>query len=140
MGGYLTPKRLQSYLNKAIRLAESCDFSHRCQHISFLIRKNKVLAVGFNSKKTDAWVYKNGYCWGAIHSEASALKPRKINYDHSGTILINIRILRTKFCKGSPTAIIACAAPCNLCLALARSCGVEAIYFTDKNGNFSVIK
>lgn len=130
----LSQKKLKKLLRMAVKMSGSCE--HRAQHISFLLRKNRIISVGVNKRRTDTFAYKHGYKYPSTHSELQAIKTVRYKPQQArGAILVNIRVLRDSSKNG---VVYSLARPCPACLALARSCGVSKIYFTTEKRDFAI--
>lgn len=111
----------------------------RCFHCSYLIKKNRIVAIGWNSIKTNPqnlqYNYtgrdgnKIGHTLGT-HSELSVV----IKYgeeDCSDCYVVNTRLnMHNQFSS---------AAPCKGCIHVLNQVGFKGIFATDKNGEFEKI-
>lgn len=133
---------MQNIINKVKEIAFAFDkeqFPGRALHLSFLIYKKHIIAIGQNSKKTHPINLKNkkitkdgtdiskfrGTCseWNALNK----LK-RLTNIPAERCILINIRINKQNKIRNSR--------PCCSCLSLLSFFGVPLIYYSNENGKF----
>lgn len=115
-------------LKKCVRLSR--DMIHltesRCKHFSFLIKKNKIISIGYNQPfKTHPLAKELGYRFSCIHSELHCLVSAK----RIEGMMINIRLDKFGNIRG--------AKPCPKCEKLLSRHGIPCIYSTD-NGDFYV--
>lgn len=100
------------------------------KHFSFLVRRNKIVSIGINSKfKSHAAMARWKYMYDKIHSEAAVILkfPYPVHELNKYT-LINTRINRLgKLCISYP---------CQYCLRLLADMNVRKVIYTDCNGNF----
>jgi deoxycytidylate deaminase len=104
------------------------EHSHRCFHVAFLVKKNKILHIGINSNKSHPRIldyeYKK-YAGTKTHAELSAVL-RSGREDLSDFELISVRInLRGNF---------AMAKPCSGCQSLLEQVGIKRVYYTNVAG------
>lgn len=127
----MVDKKLKKILRLSIDISKKSDL--RSRHVSFLVKKNRILAIGFNRKKTHGFAHRSGYKYPSIHSELDCIKAlRQDAYKVRGSVLINVRVSR----DGQRYML---SRPCPACLKLARLVGVRSIVFTDGRGGFSSI-
>lgn len=110
----------------------------RAFHVSFLLRRNKILAIGINKKCTHTLNLRNrkhnraGQDISNVKyqcSEFSLLrKSRSQNINYNKCDLVNVRI--------NKSGNLDIARPCSSCQSLLRHFRVSDVYYTDKNGNF----
>lgn len=124
-------KKLKKILRLSLEISKKSDL--RSRHVSFLVKNNRILAVGFNRRKTHGFAYRSGYKYPFIHSELACLKALRQNaYKARGSVLVNVRVSR----DGKRYML---SRPCQTCLTLARQSGVRSVVFTDGRGGFSSI-
>lgn len=100
------------------------------RHISFIIRKNAILAIGFSQLKTSPLALKYHYKWGALHSELDAIRRLPLPFSYlTKCSLVNIRVNTLKeICNSKP---------CRVCLRLIEQADFRTVYFTNSDGSFS---
>lgn len=116
----------QRILNKILRI--TYDLKHltpdRSKHFSFLVRKNNIISVGYNSFKTHPKSLKFKYYKNHTHSElACILNANKIDKKCS---LINIRIDK----KDN----ILLSKPCEKCQDLLYHYGINDVIYSYEKG------
>lgn len=122
----------QKILNKAIET--SFNLKHltpgRSKHFSFLIRKNKIVSIGWNNgSKSHPIAAKFNYQSQAIHSELHCiLNADKID---KKCYMINIRI-------GQKDEILM-SCPCQFCQTLLLHYNIRDVLYSTKEG-FSCLK
>jgi deoxycytidylate deaminase len=102
------------------------------KHVSFVVRKNKILGFGVNkSMQTHPLASKLNCRFGTIHSELSAILRAKKMSDFDNATLVNIRLSAASMRTGVP--ILRNSRPCPSCqkLILANPEIKEVIYTTD---------
>lgn len=118
-----------------------CDFSRhdlRTFHVSFLMRRSKILSIGINKRRNHTINLRNRkHNRSGIDisdakfqcSEYRTLKKSKVqNIDYPKCDLINIRINR-----GNQLCL---ACPCESCLSLINHFSIKNVYYTDEFGKF----
>lgn len=108
----------------------------RCFHTTFIIKKGKIVAIGWNKTKTHTRNLKLDYRdkngndirnFVGLHSENAAV----IKYgqdDCSDCDFVNIRINRN--------GDIASSRPCQGCLSLVNQLGYKRFFYTNNQGQF----
>jgi tRNA(Arg) A34 adenosine deaminase TadA len=97
-------------------------------HIAFLVKKNKIVKIGWNRKRTHPEISKHPYHDGYVgtHAELDVILKSGLEdlNDHS---MIVLRVDR----KGR----LANSKPCPGCLSLLKSYNVEEVFYSDSEGN-----
>jgi tRNA(Arg) A34 adenosine deaminase TadA len=97
-------------------------------HIAFLVKKNKIVKIGWNRKRTHPEISKHPYHDGYVgtHAELDVILKSGLDdlNDHS---MIVLRVDR----KGR----LANSKPCPGCLSLLKSYNVEEVFYSDTEGN-----
>lgn len=126
---------LERLLNISMGLIQDIDSDSK--HVSFVVRKNKILSFGVNrSMQTHPLARKFNCRFGTIHSELSAiLRARKLS-DFSDVTLVNIRLSSASIRTGEP--ILRNSKPCISCqkLILANPEIKSVIYTTDSGWKY----
>lgn len=96
-------------------------------HYSFVLRKNKVLALGKEYRgKTHPLAMKYGYKYPTIHSELDAFRQlHKSDLRDGSLVLVNTRI--------SSTGVFGMARPCKYCIGWVTEIFNE-IWYTNQEG------
>jgi deoxycytidylate deaminase len=104
------------------------------KHFSFIIRRNKILSIGWNDYfRTHPICKKLGYRFDAIHSETSSvLRYRGDTEDLRFCELVNTRI--------NSMGKIGMACPCDICKKFIISTGIRRVHYTDINGLWQEIR
>lgn len=106
--------KLRKIANQLKHLPES-----REKHFSFIIRRNKILSIGWDSYKTHPLSAKFGY-WGEVtHAELSCLLNYNAPYQLNKLTFVNVRV------SGGM------AKPCANCMRLLKKYGVEEVWYTN---------
>jgi tRNA(Arg) A34 adenosine deaminase TadA len=96
-------------------------------HIAFLVKKNKIVKIGWNRKRTHPVISKHPYHDGYVgtHAELDVILKSGLEdlNDHS---MIVLRVDR----KGR----LANSKPCPGCLSLLKSYNVEEVFYSDAEG------
>ena len=96
-------------------------------HIAFLVKKNKIIKIGWNRKRTHPEISKHPYHDGYVgtHAELDVILKSGLEdlNDHS---MIVLRVDR----KGR----LANSKPCPGCLSLLKSYNVEEVFYSDGEG------
>ena len=97
-------------------------------HVAFLVKKNKIVKIGWNKKRTHPEISKHPYHDGYVgtHAELDVILKSGLEdlNDHS---MIVLRVDR----KGR----LANSKPCPGCLSLLKSYNVEEVFYSDTEGN-----
>ena len=96
-------------------------------HIAFLVKKNKIVKIGWNRKRTHPEISKHPYHDGYVgtHAELDVILKSGLDSldDHS---MIVLRVDR----KGR----LANSKPCPGCLSLLKSYNVDEVFYSDGEG------
>ena len=96
-------------------------------HIAFLVKKNKIVKIGWNKKRTHPEISKHPYHDGYVgtHAELDVILKSGLDSldDHS---MIVLRVDR----KGR----LANSKPCPGCLSLLKSYNVDEVFYSDGEG------
>lgn len=97
-------------------------------HVAFLVKKNKIVKIGWNRKRTHPEIARHPYHDGYVgtHAELDVILKSGLDNldDHS---MIVLRVDR----KGR----LANSKPCPGCLSLLRSYNVSEVFYSDTEGN-----
>lgn len=95
---------------------------HKYKHGAVLMRKNRVLSIGFNQNKTHS---RSLHAFKHIHAETDALLSTKVK-DLSDAVMYIYREDK----DGNP----ALSRPCSSCLRSLKNAGIKKIYYSIDNG------
>jgi hypothetical protein len=95
------------------------------QHVSLIVRKNQLIAVGTNHWKTHPKTVEMGYMYPYMHSELDAF--RKIKTPMDKLVLLNYRF--------SKTGKLGMARPCKFCMPWCSQI-FDRIVFSNEEGIF----
>ena len=96
------------------------------QHVSLIVRKNQLIAVGANNWKTHPKAMEMGYMYPFLHSELDAY--RKIKTPMDRLTLYNFRF--------SKTGKLGMSRPCKFCMPWCAQIFDKIVYSTHE-GNFN---
>lgn len=107
-------------------LLDVCKADIERTHYSFVLRKNKIIAMGKEQRgKTHPLAMKYGYKYPTIHSELDAFRQlNKIDIRDS-LVLVNTRI--------SNTGVFGMSRPCKYCIGWVTNIFSE-IWYTNQEG------
>ena len=123
----MSPRTLTKLTKIAHSTINCCSGNSR--HVSFILRRNKILSIGWNNgRKTSVFAVKSGYRFGTIHAEVAAIRNYYYPvYTLAKCNMVNIRINRMgELCM---------AKPCKICNLILEKFGLEVCY-TDERGEF----
>lgn len=101
----------------------------RCRHVSFVVIRNRIIALGVNSyNKTSPLAKKFGARDAYIHSELGAIVNAGRGIDLSKTTVYNVRI--------DLSGQLRMSKPCESCQKLLCAFNVRRCFYTDDNGKF----
>lgn len=101
--------------------------SHKNIHFSFIVKRNKILSIGWNDKKTNPLSVKFDYWNDSTHSELSAIKRYDYDLDDlKNCVMYNIRFSRAKE--------LVMAKPCDSCQQLIKYFRVGGVKYSTENG------
>lgn len=114
-------------MNQFIRIAKKNI--NRCQHHQYwvsavIIKKNKIVSVGFNSLKTHPKMNSEK----TLHAEVSAVLRAK-RQDIAGATVFVLRSTRS--------GKVGMAKPCEICDRILRISGIKNVYYTTSNGEIA---
>ena len=96
----------------------------RCKHFSFLIKKNRIISIGWNNGfKTHPLANKYGHRFCSIHSELHCISSFK---NTNGLILVNVRI--------DSNGKLKCSKPCGPCQKMLIDFNITNIFYTTEKG------
>ena len=133
-GLLITESVLVNRLSKCVDIAMSLieDIDSDSKHVSFVLRRNKIIALGVNrNMQTHPLALKLNCRFGTMHSELSAiLKAKKSNEFYNAT-LVNIRLSSSSLTERVP--ILRNSRPCSSCQKLIFACPEirRVVYSTD---------
>jgi len=120
--------KFQKLVNLSYKMLDLPDSRHK--HFSFILIRNKILAVGYNlSYKTNPLAKKYGYYLSSIHSELAAVK--NFPYPPSGLSkckMVNIRIMANNE--------LGMSRPCKNCQRLLKDFDISEVWHTNRDGEF----
>lgn len=100
------------------------------KHFSFLVKKNKIISIGWNRKnKTHPLTVKYGHPYRTIHSEVAVIQ----NFPHSLTTLSNYSLINIRISREDNVTI---SKPCIYCQRLIRDFGIRNVFYTNEYGEF----
>ncbi len=114
----VTVKRHQRFAKIALELAYAVNGDVTYQLCALVIKKNRVLSVGYNSKKTHPMMNTKTQ---QRHAECDAIL-RCPEDDLSGADLVVVRA-RSKAKAGL-------ARPCGACREMLKHCGIKHVFYT----------
>ncbi len=109
------------FFELAKKLATKSDYD-RCKLGCVIVKKGKILGIGFNKKKTSP---KATNFNRTIHAELDAILNAGILTDLAGSDLYIFRQVKD--------GTLARSFPCIHCQDLIREAGIKTIFYTDKN-------
>ena len=97
-------------------------------HVAFLVKKNKIVKIGWNRKRTHPEISKHPYHDGYVgtHAELDVILKSGLE-DLNDHCMIVLRVDR----KGR----LANSKPCPGCLSLLKSYNIEEVFYSDTEGN-----
>jgi len=133
-------RTLDRILHLSRELHHCCD-SNNYRHLSFLVKRNNIVSIGFNSQGQTKRVRKlnlyNGYADGSVmgtHAETSAII---LNYKRDISDLKNCTLVNTRISK---TGAFGMSCPCTQCQTLISWCGIKKVIYTNKQGQWEDFK
>lgn len=118
-------------INKAIDIAHAlCPTNWQNvnnSHIAFLVKKNKIIKIGWNKKRTHPETAKHPYHEGHVgtHAELDVILKSGLDSLNNHSMII-LRVDR----KGR----LANSKPCSGCLSLIESYNVDEVFYSDAEG------
>ena len=114
------------------------SISHNFKHFSFIVLRNKVMAIGFNNpNKTHPLAYRFGHRFACVHSELNAiinltniLREKKVKEEmFRKCTMVNIRIDRNYRLRMSK--------PCKICEVMLEGFGIRNVVYSTNQGTFT---
>jgi hypothetical protein len=135
-GSLLLDPAMISRLTKCADISMSLieDIDSDSKHVSFVLRRSKIIALGVNrSMQTHPLALKFNCRFGTMHSELSAiLKAKKSNEFYNAT-LVNIRLSSSSLSERVP--ILRNSKPCKSCQQLILACPeIRRVIYSTDNG------
>jgi hypothetical protein len=104
------------------------EVSGRSRHISFIMHRKKILAIGLaNSWRTNPLSKKYGYRFNGSHSELAAI----VDFPYRPSELKDCSMVNFRFWKNGQ---IANAMPCPICKQLLADFNIGEIYYSNSKG------
>jgi len=119
------PNRYQRFARMALELASILDNNMTYQLCSLIVKRNRVLAVGYNSRKTSPMMQNSHMQMWHAESHAVSRCPQN-ELDGAEIIVARVRS------SGKPGL----ARPCKICEDILRRYGIRRVFYT-VNGNDS---
>lgn len=117
-------KKIYEWLETAQHIASTVDRDRK--HISLIVRKNKLVAVGTNSWKTHPDCRSLGYKFDWKHSELDAyIKIKNRGFD-------KLELLNFRFSRAN--SVVGMSKPCVHCMPWCEAI-FDKIYYTDTQGS-----
>lgn len=115
-------------INKLIQLSKNVTINSnmRPKLGAIIFRKNRILGIGYNFRKTHPHPIKNMGMYWTIHAELMAILNSKEDLNNS-----EIFVFR-EFKNGA----LANAKPCHMCMELIKYVGIKKIIYTTNNFPF----
>lgn len=110
-------------LSKALSPIHRC---HRCSHIAYLLKHNKIVHIGFNKIKTHPLLKYYPKHSNGIHAELDVIMKSNMD-DLSSYTLVVIRVGRN--------GKITMSKPCKSCQNIISQYNIFECYYSDFNGN-----
>ncbi len=122
----MSPTTQQKILNLSKEL--KCLPDGHNKHLSFLLDKSQIVAIGWNQGwTTHPKAKKLGYRFETIHSELAAILRYRGNRDRLRRLtLVNVRVNRFD--------IIGMSKPCDCCMDLIQMSGIRKVWYTNFEG------
>lgn len=117
----------ENYIEIARKYIKKCE--GKCQHVSLLLIRNKILSVGVNNYiKTHPFAHHNNYRYSHIHSELDCIRrfPWR-QHDMKRASLVNLRFARA-------TDGLLLSRPCHNCLNLIAAFNIKEVVFSTPTG------
>lgn len=103
---------------------------NRCYHIAFIFKKNRILSIGLNSKKTHPKIKEYGYeDFSRLHAELSAC----IRFGQNDCKKYSIAVLRI-----DRNGKLNQSKPCDCCSNVIRQLKFKKVYFTNSKGEWEL--
>lgn len=120
---------IRRIIRRSYKLIHKPRNSSGHKHFTFIVKRNKILAVGWNTSKTNPMAHFFGHRYCATHSELCAIKYFIRSFSHLDKfIVVNVRI--------SGGGAISMSRPCPACQKLLQYYGVDECWYTDVEGEF----
>lgn len=115
----MTPRRYHKFIKIALELADALDNGMTHQLCSLVVHKNRVLSIGYNSRKTHTIM--NGTRMEMLHAECNALlRCHEAAVDGAEVIVARIK----------PSGKPGLAKPCEACEKIMRRFGIRRVFYT----------
>lgn len=117
-------------IEKARSIAPNIDERSKSKHVSFLLKKNKIVSYGWNQPfKTGPLGARNLTRFSCLHSEAHAIMKSRWRVSELNKLtLVNIRFRK----DGS----ISMSKPCCFCQKMLDTFQLTEVYYTNSDGEF----
>lgn len=121
---------LNSLVKKARRLLSIIPEENNYRHVTFIVMKNKVMAVGYNkSFKSHPLAKKYGHRFNSIHSELDSI----LNCEFPPFMLRHMTMINLRINRNGRLAM---SKPCSNCRRLIADFRLAEVYYTNREGKF----
>lgn len=123
--------KFEKLIRKARAIAPNIDERSKSRHISFLLKRNKIISYGWNQPwKSHSIAKLSGARFAAIHAELSTLIRSNLRFNEvHGLTMVNVRFLKD--------GTIGISKPCSICQKMLNGFGITDIYYTIEGGEFA---
>jgi tRNA(Arg) A34 adenosine deaminase TadA len=118
------PARYYRFARMALELATIYDNGMLHQLCALVVNKNKVLAVGYNSRKTHTIV--SDTAMQMLHAECDSI----LRCPTDALDGVDLVIARAR-----PSGKPGLAKPCEVCEGIIKRCGIRRVYYTTNSEN-----
>lgn len=98
----------------------------KSRHFSFIIERNNILSVGWNSYKTHPMAERMGFPYHTTHSELHAI----LNFNLPISLLYKYNFINLRLTQEGP----AISKPCKFCQKMLGHFGVESVEYSTEKG------
>jgi deoxycytidylate deaminase len=115
-------------IKKAIDIAYNLDVhSGKSKHFSFIVKKNNIVSVGWNSFKSHTIAFKHNYPYGKIHSELACI----LNYSGDINCLNKYEILNIRIGMDNNLKL---SKPCKFCKKMLSHYNINNVVYSTELG------
>jgi len=121
--------KLERKLIEQARLIVPNLIDNKHRHVSFLVVRNKIISVGWNSYcKRSMLAKKFNYYDAFVHAELNAICHANRNFNFNKATMFNVRISKDNEIRMSM--------PCKSCTKLLYAFNIKHCYYTCNEGGF----
>jgi len=121
----LTSRLISRILRLSKELIDCCPL--RCKHFSFIVLRNKIISVGYNTTRTNPMAEKFEYEYPTTHSELAAI----LNLQMPPSVIRYCKLINVRIDKDGKLML---SRPCKHCMRLLQTFVFDEVWYSEPDG------